>query len=175
MKSRFQVPRYTYSDYKNWKEDWELVDGYPFQIMPLTSIKQSKVRGNLVYQIGSIRNKNRNLNFDVYPRLDWKIYEDTVVRPDIMIVCGEPKNEILEFPPVLIIELLSPYNRKNQRVIKFELYRENGVKYYLMVDVIKENVEVFELIDNFYKQVERTVFQIDKNCEINFDYDEIWK
>lgn len=92
-----------------------------------------------------------------------------------MIVCGEPKNEFLEFPPVLIIEILSPYNLKNDRIIKFDLYRENGVKFYLMVDVQKENFEIYELIDNFYKQVEKNVFKIDKNCEINFDFEEVWK
>ncbi|MEO0059947.1 MAG: hypothetical protein RLZZ312_1594, partial [Bacteroidota bacterium] len=27
-------PRYTYNDYKNWKEDWELVAGYPLQMLP---------------------------------------------------------------------------------------------------------------------------------------------
>lgn len=37
MESRFQVPRYTYNDYKNWKEDWELVDGYPYQLLPSAS------------------------------------------------------------------------------------------------------------------------------------------
>ena len=55
------------------------------------------------------------------------------------------------------------------------MYREQGVKYYLIVDYLKKTVEVFELIDNFYKQVEKTFFKIDKNCEINFDFDEIWK
>ena len=172
----FEVPRYTYNDYKNWKEDWELVNGYPFQLLPSASFKHSKVQGNLIYQSKLALNQNhKDCNCAVFPELDWKINDDTVVRPDIMIVCGEPKNEILEFPPVLIIELLSPYNLKNDRVIKFDLYRENGVKFYLMIDVIKETVEVYELIDNFYKQVEKNVFKIDKNCEISFDFDEIWE
>jgi Uma2 family endonuclease len=175
MQSRFDLPRYTYNDYKNWKEDWELVNGYPYQMLPSASPKHSKTQGKFIYQAENSLNKNSNCNCIVFPELDWKINDDTVVRPNIMIICGEPKNEVLEFPPVLIIEILSPYNLKTDRVLKFELYRENGVKYYLMVDVQKENVEVYQLVDNFYKQVEISKFQLDKTCEIEFDFESIWK
>ena len=77
-------------------------------------------------------------------------------------------------PPALIIEILSPSNMKTDRTIKFELYQENGVQFYLMVDPLKERVEAFELIDNKYKQVDKTSFKVDKNCEIVFDFDKLW-
>lgn len=172
----FDVPRYTYNDYKNWKEDWELVNGYPFQLLPSASFKHSRTHGSLIYQSKLALNKNNeNCNCSVFPELDWKINDDTVVRPDIMIVCGDPKADYLEFPPALIIEILSPHNLKTDRVIKFDLYQENGVQFYLMIDPLKEKVEVFELLDNKYKQVEKSNFQIDKNCAIEFDFDVIWK
>ncbi len=172
----FNFPRYTYNDYKNWKEDWELVNGYPLQMLPSASFKHNNVQGNLIYQSKFSINKNDgNCDCFVIPELDWKINDYTVVRPDIMVVCGNPKSEFLEMPPVLIIEILSPSNTKTDRVIKFQLYQENGVQFYLMVDPLKEKVEVFELIDNKYKQVERQKFQIDRNCEIDFDFDKLWK
>ncbi len=111
----------------------------------------------------------------LFSELDWKINEETVVRPDFMVICGQVGEIVLEFPPVLIIEVLSPSNLKTYRVIKFDLYRENGVKYYLMVDCLKDQVEVYELIDNYYKQVEKSKFILDKTCEIEFDFDKIWK
>ena len=172
---QFEPPRYTYSDYKNWKEDWELVNGYPFQLLPSASPRHSKIMGKLITNANISLSKNEDCNCVVFPELDWKINEETVVRPDIMIVCGEPKNEVLEFPPVLIIEILSPYNLKNDRVIKFDIYRENGVKYYLMVDVQKETVEVYQLIDNFYKLVPISTFELDKNCQMELDMEQIWK
>jgi Uma2 family endonuclease len=92
-----------------------------------------------------------------------------------MIVCGKPLIDYLEFPPVLIVEIISPSSVKKDRVIKFDLYREQGVKYYIMADYTKETIEVYELIDNYYKEVDRTVFNIDKNCEVTFDFDTIWK
>ena len=171
----FNFPRYTYNDYKNWKEDWELVNGYPVQMLPSASQKHSKIQVRLATQATNGIDKNSDCDCIVFVELDWKINEDTVIRPDIMIVGGEPKSEFLEMPPVLIIEILSPSNIKTDRVIKFELYQENGVQFYLMVDPLKEKVEVFELIDNKYKQVDKQKFQIDKNCEIEFDYEKLWK
>ncbi len=171
---QFEPPRYTYSDYKNWKEDWELVNGYPFQLLPSASPRHSKIMGRLITMANNSLFKNDDCNCIVFPELDWKINEETVVRPDIMIVCGDPKSDVLEFPPVLIIEILSPYNAKNDRVIKFDIYRENGVKYYLMVNVQKETIEIFQLIDNFYKQVTISTFELDKNCAIELEFEQVW-
>lgn len=170
-----RFPKYTYQDYKNWKEDWELIDGYPLQLLPSPSAKHSKTLSRLIYQGMKSFDAQKKCNCMVFSELDWKLSDTTVVRPDVMIICGNTDQECLEFPPVLIIEILSPHNMKTDRVIKFDLYRENGVKFYLMVDPIKETIEVYELIDNYYKQVEKNEFLIDKNCKVVFDYDEIWK
>jgi len=61
------------------------------------------------------------------------------------------------------------------RNVKFELYRENGVTYYIMADYTKETVEVFELIDNKYRSVERNHFTVANNCSVDFDFGEIFK
>ena len=174
MRTPFNFPRYTYNDYKNWKEDWELVDGYPFQLLPSASPKHSKIQARLINQSINSLDKNETCHCTVFTQLDWKINDDTVVRPDIMIICGEPNAAYLEFPPILVSEVLSPFNIKNDRVLKFDLYRENGVKFYLMVDVQNEKVEVCELIDNFYKEVQRNTFPLDKICGVTFDFDKIW-
>lgn len=171
-----EFPRYSYNDYKNWKEDWELISGYPFQLLPSASPKHSRVQSKLIYQGNlSLSNAGSDCNCVVFVELDWKINDETVVRPDVMVVCGNPKEDYLSFPPVLIIEILSPANMKRDRAIKFELYREQGVPYYLMADPLRETVEVYELIDNRYKQVEKNTFLVDKGCEVTFNFDELWK
>ncbi len=175
MINRLDFPRYTYQDYKNWKEDWEMIDGYPLQMFPSPAPKHNIAFVNFINQgKNSLSNNSKNCNCILFAELDWKINEDTVVRPDIMIVCGDANEDFLNFPPVLIIEILSPNNMKNDRVIKFELYREQGVKYYLMADYLKKTVEVYELIDNMYKEVNRNKFTIEKNCEVVFDFEKIF-
>ena len=171
----FEPPRYTYNDYKNWKEDWELVDGYPYQMLPSAAPRHSKTFVNFITQGKNALKTNKECECELFAELDWKISEETVVRPDMMIICGKTTTDFLEFPPVLVLEIISPSSIKNDRVIKFELYREQGVKYYLLADYLQETVEVFELVDNFYKQKDINTFVLDKNCRISFDFDDIWE
>ena len=92
-----------------------------------------------------------------------------------MIVCGKIETDYLEFPPVLVEEVLSPASLVKDRNIKFELYWKNGVKYYIMADYNKETVEIFELIDNQYRSVEKNYFLLSNNCSVEFDFAEIFK
>ncbi len=170
----FEPPRYTYNDYKNWKEDWELVNGYPYQMTPSPSAAHSIALVNFITQGKNSLKFNKNCSCILFTELDWKINEETVVRPDMMIICGKTSADYLEFPPVLVLEIISPNNIKRDRVIKFELYREQGVRYYLLADYLKKTVEVYELIDNFYKQTKSNTFELDKTCIIEFDFEDVW-
>ncbi len=128
---------------------------------------------NLIYQVkNEIKN---NCDCFVFTELDWKIDKENVVRPDLMIVFGEMKSDYLEFPPVLIVEVISQSSVQKDRTIKFELYQEQGVKYYLMTDYTKETVEVFQLIDNKYRSIEINQFVLTNNCTIEFDFTTIFK
>ena len=176
MNARFDFPRYTYNDYKNWKEDWELIDGYPMQFLPSATMSHNKAQLNFIYQIkNSLQKLSSNCNCSLFFELDWKINNETVVRPDVMVVCGKTETDFLEMPPVLIVEIISPNSLKKDRIIKFELYREQGVKYYILADYTKKTIEIFQLIDNYYKQVDIFSFKIDKTCEIALDFDSIWE
>ena len=175
MQFKYDFQKYTYNDYKNWKEDWELIDGFPIQFLPSATAKHNRVQGSMFFQAKLSFNKNiEKCICEIFTELDWKISNETVVRPDLMIVCGKSLTDYLEFPPVLIIEIISPSSVKNDRVIKFDLYREQGVRYYILVDYIKETTEVFELIDNLYKQVKIASFIVDKDCQVDFDFASLW-
>lgn len=168
------IPRYTYADYVNWKEDWELIDGLPHSLLPSPVIRHGKVQINAAFQVKLALQSHKDCNCIVLSEIDWKINQDTVVRPDLMIVCGEPKTDFLEFPPALILEVISPASRRKDRTIKFELYREQGVRYYLMADYERQILEMYELIDNVYREVQRTTFVLEPGCEIALDAAALW-
>ena len=169
----FNIPQYTYNDYKNWSENWELINGYPFQALPSAVWKHSQTMSRCHAQIFNEINGNENCSCAVFIELDWKINELTVLRPDLLVVCNELQADFLEFPPTMIVEILSPSTNLKDRTIKFEIYQSQGVLFYILLDYIKSNVTVFELIDNKYKQTERNVFQIDANCKISLDFSKI--
>jgi Uma2 family endonuclease len=92
------------------------------------------------------------------------------VRPDLMIVCGNFETDFLNFPPVFILEIASESTRMKDRNTKFRLYEANGVKYYAMVDTDQQSIELFELVDNSYKQNNHiTTFQLSNNCSIELN------
>ena len=80
---------------------------------------------------------------ETYYELDWIVNDNTVVRPDCMVVCGDFKEDFLTFPPQLILEISSPNTRLRDRNTKFSLYEMYGVKYYLIADCDKKNGRSF--------------------------------
>ena len=106
--------------------------------------------------------------------LDWIINGNTVVRPDCMVVCGVFNEDFLTFPPQLILEISSHTTRLRDRNTKYLLYEMYGVKYYLMADCDKKIVEIFELIDNKYKQVDTRQFDFTPTCSIEFDVNSLF-
>ncbi len=75
----------------------------------------------------------------VYPDMDFKIANDTILEPDILIVCGEIIAKILDFAPSLVVEILSPSTALRDRNTKYQLYEREGVTYYVIVDVEKRD------------------------------------
>ena len=169
------IPRYTYADYVNWKEDWELIGGHPYSLLPSPRVSHGRVQIEAIVQARQSLRAYEGCNCLVLSEIDWKIDEETIVRPDLMIICGEPKDDVVEFPPVLILEILSPSTRHKDRNVKFELYRQQGVRYYLMADYERHILEVYELIDNVYREVQRTEFPLEPGCSVTLEAAALWK
>ena len=76
---------------------------------------------------------------------DDKIFN--VVQPDICVICEPSKldSQGCFGPPDLIVEVLSPSNRKRGLIEKFNLYEGAGVKEYWVVDPKAKALTVFLL------------------------------
>ena len=114
--------------------------------------------------------KNKDCGCIVLYECDWIINNDTVVRPDVMIVCEPIEGNYPTKPPALILEILSPQSLLKDRNTKFNLYQSFGVKYYLIANIDKKEIEVFQLIDNRYKQVQNlNKFQLTNACSADIN------
>jgi Uma2 family endonuclease len=71
--------------------------------------------------------------------------DDTVVQPDISVICGEEKRgpEGCRGAPDLVVEILSPSNTADEYVRKFNLYMKAGVREYWIVDPKSKTVQSF--------------------------------
>ena len=116
-----------------------------------------------------------NCNCQSYGELDWVIDEDSVVRPDCMIVCGSFDEDFLTFPPTLIVEISSRSPKLRDRNTKYKLYEMKSVKYYVISNTENKTVEVFELVSGRYNTKTDTHFQLTETCQIDFDIYNLWQ
>lgn len=71
---------------------------------------------------------------ETYLPLDYKISADTIVQPDLLIVCGKINKPYLDFPPTLVVEVLSKSTEEKDRGVKYNYYEQEGIKYYIIAD-----------------------------------------
>ena len=165
------IPHYTYKDYEMWEGDWELIRGIPYAMAPAPDWKHQNTGGEFVYKFKSAFNSHPSgCGCLVLYECDWMITNDTIVRPDVMIVCEPIEGKYPVNPPALILEILSPSTVLKDRNTKFNLYQAYGVKYYLIANIEKKELELYMLTDNVYKQQNKlTFFQLTGNCSIEVD------
>jgi Uma2 family endonuclease len=110
--------------------------------------------------------------------VDWKIADDTVVQPDNMVLCYQPQGSFLTKAPSLIFEILSPSTSSKDRITKFNLYEEEGVEYYCIVDPKTKTAKVYVLRDGRYVKLldatDETVTFTLKECVFDFYFPRIW-
>jgi Uma2 family endonuclease len=170
------LPNYTYEDWKDWKGQWELIDGIPYAMSPAPVPKHQRIaaslRGEFYLQLKGCR------HCTAYDPIDYKIAEDTIFEPDMLIVCGEISKKYLDFPPHLVAEIISPRTAMKDRHMKLPRYEQQGVKYCLLVSPEKEEVELYELINGNYELVQQGrsfiyTFRFE-DCIATIDFNEIW-
>jgi Uma2 family endonuclease len=169
-------PYYTYENYCEWEGRWELIDGIPYAMSPLPVPAHQLLSLSLSTIFKEALKKCKHCK--VYPPLDWKITDDTVVQPDVLIVCKKIEKKFLDFPPVLVIEVLSPSTASKDRNEKMELYQMQKVKYYLIADAQFKKIEIYQLLDDQYQPVsvnpDSFEFTFDENCTASITFDDLW-
>lgn len=169
-------PHYTYEDYYNWEGRWELIEGMPYAMSPAPTPAHQRLSILLSVELEKALKKCKNCK--VYAPLDWKIKENTVVQPDIMVICDKIEKKFLDFAPALIVEILSPATASKDRGEKMELYQLQLVKYYLIVDPQFKKIEIYENINAQYQPVsvnpETYLFTVSGDCFAEVSFVDIW-
>ena len=171
------VPHYTYDDWVHWEGKWELIEGYPIAMSPTPVPAHQRAASEIRFAFMDALKKEKCKNCRAYDPLDYKISEDTILVPDILIVCGEIKKKFLDFPPILVVEILSPASALKDRHMKYELYQQQGVKYYLIADTDKKTIEIYELKEKKYEQQTKSGsynFILVNNCSITPEFSNVF-
>lgn len=148
--------RYTYADYLTWDDGkrYELIDGEVYLMSPTPARVHQRISAAITSQLYSyLEGKTCEVYaapFDV--RLNADTADDTVVQPDIAVICDPDKLDDLgcKGAPDMIVEILSPSTARHDQVTKLEKYRQAGVREYWLVSPQARSVQVNVLKDGAY-------------------------
>jgi len=163
--------RYTYADYLKWEgpERYQLLGGEVFQ-MASPSVAHQAILMRLAVQFGNwlqgkpCRAFAAPLDVRLFPKKDNT--DDTVVQPDLLVVCDKGKldKNSVNGAPDLVIEIVSPSNSHSELFRKFHYYLEAGVREYWIIDPQSKRVQV-----NIYEngRYTATVYKEDASISVN--------
>jgi len=165
---------YTYEDYKKWEGDWELIYGHPYAIAPFALPSHQRVSVKIVRQLDESLDNCQDCYALVESEI--KFSEDTVVRPDVMVTCGDIDN--ITITPEIVFEVISKGSIKRDELLKFNLYKQEGVKYYGIAYPDDKRVKIYKLINGEYIKIadlKDEIFKTDDlKCNIEVNFSKVW-
>jgi Uma2 family endonuclease/predicted DNA-binding transcriptional regulator AlpA len=147
----------TYQDYLLLPEE----PGYRYEILqgellkePSPSVLHQRVSRRLQRILEDYFEKNDPEGETFDAPLDVTFHDVTVVQPDLFYVAGEQKQIIqdarIDGPPALVVEILSAFSGRKDRVQKMRIYQEAQVQHYWLVNPLERTLECFALRDGLY-------------------------
>jgi Uma2 family endonuclease len=147
---------HTYADYLVWSRTYgdELVDGTAYVREPPSPTRAHQEIVGEVYRQAATALKGKPCRayaapFDVrLPRsTETDDQVDTVVQPDIFIVCDLQKVDArgVRGAPDWLVEVLSPSTTRHDRIVKLPVYERAGVREVWLIDPIDRTVTIYRL------------------------------
>ena len=148
--------RYTFADVLTWPDDEraELIDGEVILMAPAPSRGHQGISVELTRQLANYLEGKKCKAY--HAPFDVRLFEkdgdtpedvDTVVEPDITIVCDPSKldDRGCKGAPDMVVEILSPSTQRHDQLVKLGLYQRAGVREYWIVDPMNKTVRVMLL------------------------------
>ena len=170
---------YTYDDYRQWEGEWELIEGVPVSMAPAPLRIHQNIAVEILFELKRTLDEESCPQCVVSYENDWKVSEETVLRPDIVLTCGDEHEAYLTKAPKIIVEILSPSTAKKDETVKFDIYEAEGVQYYILVYPEDLRAKVYHLKEGRYIKLadfthERLEFD-DLNCSLSLDFGKVFK
>ena len=171
--------RYTLTDYFSWADDRVrgLIDGVVKLMSPSANFRHQKISFNVNSEIQKVIDKN-GCNYEVCQDLDVIFSDNTVIRPDVLVVCDISKLASGRCcgVPDLVVEVQSHSTAKYDLTEKFQTYEKFGVPEYWVIYPYENVIHVFTLqSDNkyaepvVYEKGAIPLFFITGNCEVSLE------
>ena len=170
---------YTYEDYLNRDDDvrFELIDGVIY-MMATPAPNHQIIAGEIHGQLWTFL-KGRQCKAFIAPfsvKLSVGEGKDTVLEPDLVVLCD--KSQLDKYGcvggPDMVVEVLSPSTSKKDKTLKFEKYRQAGVRELWIIDPKKKSTSVYilscgEYTAKTYSDTDIVPVHVLEGCRINLN------
>ena len=172
-----QPERYTVEDYQHWEGDWELIDGLAYAMSPAPAFKHQQLNMGFAQILSEALDSCPHCQ--ALFESDIELSNDTIIRPDLMLICHRPQNGKITRAPEFVIEIISPRRARHDEHTKYMLYQAEGVRYYLLAYPDERKIKAYRLIDGNYRKIgdifdETLQFELSK-CSFEIDFSLLWK
>ncbi len=148
---------YTYEDYLKIPNEpgcrFEILEGILVKELS-PSMQHQRVSRELGRQLMAFFDSFEQGGELFFAPLDMTLTASNVLQPDILFVSGAQKEvmreERIDGPCELVVEIMSPTNRRKDRLQKMEIYRKAGIPHYWLADPEENTLEAFMLRDGSY-------------------------
>ncbi len=168
---------YTHDDYRQWDGEWELHEGFPVAMSPAPMIGHQAVSANILFELKRTLEKCEQCL--VLAETDYKLGDDTVFRPDVVLICDEPNDAYITKAPEIIVEVISKSTAKNDEYYKFDRYESEKVNYYILVYPNELYAKVYKLVDGKYDKqgdFSKESYDFDETlCGVSIDFEKVFK
>ena len=172
-----EILHYTYDDYRQWEGEWELIDGVPVSMAP-APVKRHQQLSAAIFTGLSQSMQDECVACEVLYETDWKVNDETVLRPDIVLACEDEGEDYLTKAPKIIVEILSPSSAKKDETVKFDIYEAEGVQYYIMVYPDDLKAKVYRLKEGRYIKVGDFTHEVldfeGLQCDLSLDFAKVF-
>ena len=148
--------QWTYDDFLRLPDDgirYEVIDG----VLYMTNAPDPEHQYTVIELISELRNFVKAKQLGVIYAAPIEVHLPGVARPvqpDVLFISAERrsivKKKVIEGPPDLIVEVLSPATARNDRKVKFDAYERAGVREYWIANPKTRSVEVYTLARGEY-------------------------
>jgi len=168
---------YTYDDYKLWEGDWELFDGIAVAMSPAPVRKHQSLASFIITEFNNQLEDCSEC--EVLSEVDYKISNDMLLRPDVVLTCGETNDTYLTKAPEIIVEIISKSTAKRDETYKYGIYETEKVKYYIIIYPDDLIAKVYKLDGKEYDKqgdfsLETYMFE-NTTCGVNINFERVFR
>ena len=167
---------YSYENYKEWRGEWELLDGFAAPKAPAPVISHQFLATEISRLLGN-QIEDCEKCFVVMEE-DYKIDEYNILKPDVSMICNQFDKYITKAPEI-VVEVISPSTARRDEKTKFQIYQEEGVKYYILIYPNELKAKLYKLENRKYVKEgdftdESYKFE-NLTCEIEVNFEKVFK